>query len=310
MDHLVSVVIPCYNGARFLDEALISVLAQSHANKEVIVVDDGSTDNSAEIATRYPSVRYIRQRNAGVAAARNTGLRYSRGDYVVLLDQDDRLLPDALESNLRCLVDRPAYAFVFGDAQSIGDDGSLLPHRTSSPHEGNNHYLSLLRGNYIWTPGVVMYRRGIRDGLLQFDTKAEPSDDFELNLRIARQYPVYHNNTVVLEYRMHGTNTGRRHAVMLRAGLTVVRNQRRWVQHDRRGKQALADGLRFIENYYGNLLISQMAADIRNNQNWRQTCAGLQVLLRYTPHLLVRRALRKAVRPRAADKATLPWLRR
>jgi glycosyltransferase involved in cell wall biosynthesis len=296
MEPLVTTIIPCYNGARFLDEALASVLAQSYANQEVIVVDDGSTDNSGEIAARYADVRYIRQKNSGVAAARNTGIRHSRGDYIVLLDQDDRLLPCALESNLRCLLDRPECAFAFGDAQSIDAYGSPLPHGSSCPHEGTDHYLSLLQGNYIWTPGVAMYRRQLRDGLLRFDTAAEPSDDFDLNLRVARKYAAFHNNAVVLEYRVHDTSMGRRHALMLESGVTVVRRQNRWVQRDLQSREAISHGLRFVENYYGNLLFTQILADIRYNRNWRQTYAGLGTLLRYAPFLPWRRAVHRARR--------------
>src|SRR5215212_9690625 len=92
---LVSVVIPCYNQAHFLSEAIESVLAQTHPNFEIIVVDDGSTDNTSEVAARYPGVRHIRQDNQGLAAARNTGLRESKGTCLVFLDADDRLLPNA-----------------------------------------------------------------------------------------------------------------------------------------------------------------------------------------------------------------------
>ena len=89
---LVSVVIPCYNQAHFLGEAIESVLAQTYPHLEIVVVDDGSTDNTGEVAARYPGVRYVRQENQGLAAARNTGLRHSSGDYLVFLDADDRLL--------------------------------------------------------------------------------------------------------------------------------------------------------------------------------------------------------------------------
>src|SRR5438034_590511 len=83
-------------------------LVQSYRNIEIIVVDDGSTDDSAAIAAQYPRVRCMLQTNAGVAAARNAGFRQSRGDYLVFLDHDDRLLPNAVASNLQCLQQRPA----------------------------------------------------------------------------------------------------------------------------------------------------------------------------------------------------------
>src|ERR671911_2120937 len=111
---LVSVVIPCYNQAHFLGEAIESVLAQSYPRFEIIVVDDGSTDDTSKVAARYPGVRYVYQNNQGVSAARNSGLARSEGEYVVFLDADDRLLPEALETGLKCLEARPECAFVSG----------------------------------------------------------------------------------------------------------------------------------------------------------------------------------------------------
>src|ERR1700679_761230 len=89
---LVSVVIPSYNSARYLGETIESVLAQTYAPVEIIVVNDGSTDTTAEIAQSYP-VQYVYQKNGGISAARNIGVFHSRGKYVLFLDHDDRLLP-------------------------------------------------------------------------------------------------------------------------------------------------------------------------------------------------------------------------
>jgi len=123
---LVSVIIPCYNQAHFLDEAIESVLTQTYPNREIIVVDDGSTDNTAEVAGRYSAVRHIYQENAGPSAARNTGVTKSRGEYLVFLDADDRLLPEALEIGVDCLRQHPECAFVSGHCRLIVTDGSLL----------------------------------------------------------------------------------------------------------------------------------------------------------------------------------------
>jgi glycosyl transferase family 2 len=155
---LVSVVIPCYNQARFLGDAIESVLAQTYPHFEIVVVDDGSTDNTSEVASRYPRVRCIRQENRGLAGARNTGIRQSNGGYLVFLDADDRLLPEALEAGLRHLKERPECAFVSGHCRFIGVDGSSLPTPPQTPIEGN-HYESLLRTCYIWMPAAVMYQR-------------------------------------------------------------------------------------------------------------------------------------------------------
>ena len=104
---LVSVVIPCYNQAHFLPEAIKSALAQTHQPVEVVVVDDGSPDNVVDVVASYPGVRCVRQENRGRSQARNAGFRASRGKYVIFLDADDRLTPNAIESHLRCFSEHP-----------------------------------------------------------------------------------------------------------------------------------------------------------------------------------------------------------
>ena len=123
---LVTVVIPCYNQAHFLGEAIGSVLNQSYRNFEIIVVDDGSTDNTSEVASHYEEVRLVRQENRGLAGARNRGLGEANGEFLVFLDADDRLLPGALEAGLGRFEANPECAFVSGQARRIAEDGTLL----------------------------------------------------------------------------------------------------------------------------------------------------------------------------------------
>ena len=135
---LVSVVIPCYNQAHFLSEAIESVLSQTCESFEIIVVDDGSTDNTSELASRYQKVRLLRQENRGVSAARNAGLAESEGEYVVFLDADDRLLPEALEVGLECLDDHPECAFACSHScNMIAADGRFLE-TVQQPHIGRD----------------------------------------------------------------------------------------------------------------------------------------------------------------------------
>src|SRR5215212_6268835 len=123
----VSVVIPCYNQAHFLGEAIESVLSQRYTDVEVIVVDDGSQDDTQGVASSYaardPRVRLVRQNNRGLAGARNRGLAESRGEYVVFLDSDDRLAEGALEVGVRELEANPDCAFVSGHYRPISADG-------------------------------------------------------------------------------------------------------------------------------------------------------------------------------------------
>ncbi|SUP44754.1 glycosyltransferase family 2 protein [Veillonella criceti] len=106
---LVSIITPCYNGARYIGETIDSVLAQTHTNWEMIIVDDGSKDDSAQIIKEYvekdPRIKFIQQKNAGSAAARNNGIRNASGQYIALLDADDIWLPDFLKKQIKYMKD-------------------------------------------------------------------------------------------------------------------------------------------------------------------------------------------------------------
>lgn len=107
-------IIPCYNHAQFLAPAIESVPAQTYSNFEIVVADDDSNDNTAEVVKHYPLVRCVYQENAGLSNARNTGLRHSSGEFLVFLDADDRLLPHALEVGVGRIQEHPECAFVSG----------------------------------------------------------------------------------------------------------------------------------------------------------------------------------------------------
>jgi glycosyltransferase involved in cell wall biosynthesis len=299
----ISVIIPCYNSDRYIRETVESVLAQSHPATEILLVDDGSSDNTLALAVQYHGVRSVRQRHAGVAAARNTGLRESTGEYLVFLDHDDRLLPQALETHLQCLLNHPDCAFSFGDAQCIDAAGAPLsaaacaawgvPPRSSSPHEGRNHYLSLLQGSYIWTPSMVMYRRGVLEALSGFATGLGPVDDTDLHLRITRIYPVYHNRTLVAEKRLHEGNHSRHQALLLQSMIRRLRQERLLLSRDPRAREALESGIRWYQEHYGQPLLGQILANLPHGKKWQQTWSDARVLLRYAPLVPARCAFRR-----------------
>jgi glycosyltransferase involved in cell wall biosynthesis len=232
MTDLVSVIIPCYNYAQYLGEAIGSVLSQTYPHVEIIVVDDGSVDDTRDVATRFRGVRYIYQRNQGLSAARNTGLRESRGAFIGFLDADDRLMPDALRIGVEYLYAHPDCAFVSGQVGLIAEDGSLL----STPQEtvpGAYHYAELLRHNYIWTLAAVVYRRFVFASIGGFDTSLAACEDYDVSLRIAREFPVGCHGEAVAEYRQHGSNMTRNTAKMMASVFTVLRSQRSFIGGDR-----------------------------------------------------------------------------
>ena len=197
---LVSVVIPCYNQAHFLGEAIESVFKQTYKHFEIVVVDDGSTDNTSEVARRYSGIRCIEQVNQGLSAARNTGIRESKGEYLVFLDADDRLYPIALEAGLRCFKVFPECGFVYGAYRFITSDGFPL-WKPILNRVDKEHYLALLRENYIGMNGTVMFRRDVLELFEGFDTSLAACEDYDLYLRVARTFSIRYHDNVVAEYR-------------------------------------------------------------------------------------------------------------
>ena len=289
MSDVVSVVITCYNQAQFLREAIESILSQSYSNNEIIVVDDGSTDNTSQIAASYSTLRYLYQQNQGLSAARNTGLQESRGEFVVFLDADDRLLPIALETGVEYLHMAPHYAFASGHFSVIRMDGSVKP-QPPKPCVVRDHYLELLRGNYIGMHATVMYRRSIFEAVGRFDTSLKACEDYDLYLRITRKAPVYCHDKITAEYRHHDANMSRDRALMLKSSLKVLRSQRKYlVNHEQ--KEAFRIGTQFWRTLYGDRLIRFVAGN-----DLRHAMAGIPVLLRYYPRGFIRLAPSLSIR--------------
>lgn len=283
---LVSVIIPCYNQGRYLAEAIDSACGQSYPNAEVIVVDDGSTDETREVARRYPDVTYVHHRNAGTAEARNLGLKTSRGEYVIFLDADDRLLPDAATCGVDSLVANPFAGLVTGHVRLIAADGTvgIVPDQEHEPAG----YAALLRWNYIWTPGVAMYRRAALETAGAFRSSAGGSADYELNIRIARRYDIACHHHVILEYRQHGASMSRDAMYMLRSALGVRRAEKRIAR--RAGlEDAWRVGVRSVQAGFGARLVDQIKGDLTCGRWWRAG-RGMLCLLRDYPAGLAKMA--------------------
>lgn len=291
----VSVVIPSYNHARFLGEAIDSVLVQTYRDVEIVVVDDGSTDDTADVAARYPGVVYVRQENQGLAAARNAGTRSSRGGFLVFLDADDRLLPNAIEAGLACFARHPDAAFVSGDHRRIALDGTPIE-TPEVPHVDGEHYLALLRGNYIGMHATVMYRRSVLTQAGGFDTRLPACEDYDLYLRIAREFPVHQHEAVVAEYRRYDGNMSCDLRLMIRTVLRVLRAQLPHVRMDRQRRAAYRAGLGTWKAYYGDELLQQLRTDLHTSGARRRAAREVVTLLRYAPRHAALRVLRRVVR--------------
>jgi len=204
----VSVVMPVFNRERFVGEAVQSILSQTFANLELIVVDDGSTDRTSEILRSFadPRLHVIRQENRGIGAAMNTGLRAVRGEYVARLDSDDVWLPDMLEAQLRVLEAHPHAGLVYARAQGMEHDGT--PHHSTwgiPQRYPDDSLRSMLYGDCTCNITIVARRACFERGGL-YDESLATGEDWDLWLRVARHYPFAFNDRVVARFRWHEDN--------------------------------------------------------------------------------------------------------
>ncbi len=253
---LVSVVIPCHNSARYLSESVDSVLAQTYPSIEIIVVDDGSTDETAVVARSLP-VEYVFQQNRGVSAARNNGISHCRGQYVLFLDYDDRLLPRAIEIGVKLLEEHPECAMAVGEHRYIAADGTPLG--SSNKHaSGRNHYQMLLEHNFVETPCSALHRRSSLAATGLFDESLHGGEDHELYLRIARQGPLIAHDKEVSEYRLHGSSSSRNAESMLEEACRVLEMELPYLHGDREKLRARRKGIRFMQRHYGRRLTREV----------------------------------------------------
>lgn len=272
----ISIVITCYNHARYLGAAIESVQRQTRKADEVLVVDDGSTDDTRTVTETYAGVRYLYQKNAGLAAARNSGTVATTGDALVFLDADDWLLPTALAENAQRLEADPALAFVSGGHRKQYEDGT---EQTPEPVEVHDAYQQLLRWNYIEMHGAVMYRRWAVAAEL-FDATLPTCEDYDLYLRLAQKHPVAHHNHPLAVYRFHEANMSGNAARMLQGAMQTLDKQEPAVR-TREEKEALAAGRQKFKDYYGSRLLQALSADLYAGRPLAQP--ALATLRRWMP---------------------------
>jgi glycosyltransferase involved in cell wall biosynthesis len=288
---LTSVVIPCYNQGAFLREALDSVRSATTRPVEVIVVDDGSTDDTAAVAASTPGTIFVRQPNAGLAAARNRGLEEARGEYVVFLDADDRLAEGGINIGAAALDENPECAFVYGRCLMMAVDGTPMP-TPEQPRVERNHYRELLRHNIIWTPAMALLRREavVRAG--GFDSTVNAAADYRLYLRIARVFPVHDHARVVAYYRQHSANMSRDAARMLRESLTVLAAEWPFVRGNPDFEAAYREGWHTWQDFYGTQIVNEIRAHVRYGE-WADALRKAATLGRLHPRGLLHHAVRK-----------------
>lgn len=193
----ISVIIPTYNRADLLKEAVDSVLAQTYQDFELLIIDDGSTDHTRELLVSYEThVTYLFQENRGVSNARNLGIRSSTGQYITLLDSDDLWLPSKLEQQVTVMEQDPNLQLCHTEETWIRRGVRVNPKKKHQKYGG--YIFPCCLPLCVISPSSVMIRRMLFDEVGYFDEELPACEDYDLWLRITKTYPVHFIETPLI----------------------------------------------------------------------------------------------------------------
>jgi glycosyltransferase involved in cell wall biosynthesis len=283
---LVSVIIPNYNQAQYVRDAIQSVLDQTLRSFEIVVVDDGSTDNSREVVAAFGSqVRYIWQENQGLAGARNTGIRAARGEFIGLLDADDQWLPTFLEIMFALTDQHPEAAVYYCCARGMDVDGHDLPQIFGGPDRPpDTMYQTLLRANFLIPSTIVMRRSIVMDAGL-FDQRLRSCEDWDLWLRMLPEHLFVGMSACLVRYRLHGSSLSTNLSGMQQAAQAVIEKHfgvddgcRASWSHDKR-------------RAYGGLYRYHLLTSVQRRDDWQAATSYLRRALQADPTLATDLAL-------------------
>lgn len=242
----VSVIIPAYNSSRYLVEAIDSVLRQTRPAYEIIVVDDGSTDNTKVALGPFieqKQIKYVGQRNAGPAAARNRGIELAAGDLIAFLDADDIWLPNKLERQLPLFLDENV-GLVYGPRIEFSDGREKT---VNLPRPTGNIFPLLIKSNFITNSSVIIRRSVLAEtGNFDEDRHWQAIEDYELWLRIAARFKISCVAEPVVKYRLHSNQIS--HEINNKS-LILKRDICRKLWQDKGGqKQRIAIAIEYLRN--------------------------------------------------------------
>jgi len=212
MKPLVSVIIPAYNSARYISRAISSAIAQTYKDIEILVVDDGSTDRTADIVRSFgdPRIKYFYQENRGQGAARNNGIRISKGEYVTFLDSDDFYLPEKIDKQVNFLETNPEHQAVYCNALHFYSERSNKLFKLKGTCPSGDIFRDLLQAGIINLNTFMAHRHIFKAGLMFREGRhGRYAEEWDLYLRIARagfKFGYLDEDLVIVEVR-EGSNT-------------------------------------------------------------------------------------------------------
>jgi glycosyltransferase involved in cell wall biosynthesis len=222
----VTVVIPVFNGERYIHTALNSVFAQTYRDYEIICVDDGSTDGSATLLKQYGErIRIVGQRNAGQSAARNVGVSQARGEYIAFLDQDDLWYPSKIKAQVAVLDDQPDVVLVHCDFDRIDARGDILQQGVGMSERASALVSAMgqLIDEALIFPSAMMIRKNAYNRIGGFDHGLRGFEDFDLIARLKQEGQFVMVPERGMAWRFHGEGFNRT------GGIDVIRSRERFL---------------------------------------------------------------------------------
>lgn len=278
VEPLASVIIPNYNQAQYVGDAIRSVLAQTYRNYEIIVVDDGSKDNSREVVAEFgDQVQYIYQKNAGLSAARNTGIKASKGSLIGMLDADDMYEPEYFSTLISALQEDSDAVGIYCGYQFVDPTNNLLPQVEARPVDPNELYSSLLDGNFF-VPESIFLRRHVYDNLGLFDESLRACEDWDVWLRVAKKYRIIHSTRILTRHRVLPGSMSTDPLRMLNNRLAVLKKHV--------GEEPVEGGMSETHRAYGRAYLGSCVEYLQyGNPDRAYEC--FQKMANICPHLLV-----------------------
>ena len=270
---LVSAIMPAYNAEKYISQTLESVIAQTYRNLEIIVVDDGSRDTTPDIvkaaAARDSRIKFIRQRNQGVAVARNTAIEHASGEYIAPVDADDIWYEEKIKKQMRCMAASPAkVGVVYSWSTAMAEDGALYGAASCAKHEGDV-FTTMIYQNFIGNASVPLIRRACIDHVGGYDPNlraqnAEGCEDWDLTLRLAEHYHYAVTPEFLVGYRQLNNSMSTNTQAMARSYFLVLD------QFRRRRPDIPAYVFRWSASHFCQYLMwkAYLAGDIRGTLNW------------------------------------------
>lgn len=261
----ISVIIPTYNRVSVIQRALDSVFRQTFPPTEVIVIDDGSMDETAAmITTNYPAVRLLSQKNMGISAARNAGIRMAKADWLALLDSDDEWLADKLQQQMQALQENPHYLFCHTNETWIRN--GLQVKQMKKHHKYGGHIFRHCLPLCVISPSSAIIHRSVFAKVGLFDETLPVCEDYDMWLRICARYPVlFLDSELIIKYGGHADQLSRRYWGMdrfrIRALEKILSDPELSVEHKKTAFNTMREKLQIVlkgaRKYQNHELVSK-----------------------------------------------------